>query len=466
MNRFLVVITNRQKLSICLIAILFIILSAFLISKLNFSKSIKVECSKDKTVLSPENENKQLKDILASIIPSENNILFENSNRGIEASYPSYDSNNVSPCDIMKKGKNLAYIFTYSDEEYLRPIYSSTWKQAHYQGWLYLPRKIISARHCLFAYTGEAGKVFDIEGELGFYPNISIDNQNYINLLIYNFDLHSVIQLENQIVISGTPVSKGVQIISILIDDVSIQTNEEEQILVQLCTPTGFEIDYQNIKFTKAPGGKEDFGNVEETSSDIDSNIDNVNKQNILLKKELSHYISDSEKSISFQYNGGYQTSNVLNTNIDLDNAITCASDIKYNILFDNQKYISPVFHPKWKEHYDKAWCYIPRKMYINMKKLFVLPADKAVVNDLCGELGFFEEYPSIKKEQVGLLINNFSVSNVSLFEDNVLVAGTPARTGIQVISMGKTNLTNYKEYAVRLVTKDLCELDIDVIKN
>ncbi|MHB8064037.1 MAG: hypothetical protein ACYDG2_15650 [Ruminiclostridium sp.] len=466
MNRFIVVITNRRKLSICLIAILFIILSAFFISKLNFSKAIETDSSEVKNVLSPENENEQLKDILSSIIPSGNNILFENSNRDVGDSYISNELTNVAPSDILKKGKNLSYIFVYSNEEYLRPIYSNTWKQAYYQGWLYLPRKIISARHSLFTYMGGAGKIFDIEGELGFYPNISIDTQNYINFLIYNFDLQNVIQLENQIVVSGTPTKKGVQIISIKTDDISIRTNEAKQIMVHLCTPTGLEIDYQNVKLAKIPDGKEDFGTVEETFFETVNDISDVNKQNIQLRKELIHYISDSSKPIFFQYNGSYQTSNVLNTNIDLNDAIKLSYDIKYNILYNNEKYISPVFHPQWKEHSDREWCYIPRKMYINMKKLFVLPSDEEVSNDLCGELGFFEEYPSIKKNQVGLLINNFTVSNVSLFEDNILVSGTPSRTGIQVVSIEKTNLTNYKEYAVRLVTKDLCELDIDVIKN
>jgi len=467
MNRFIVVITNQKKLSICLIAMLFIVLSAFFISKLNFPKVIEADSPNGRTVLSPENENNQLKDILSSIIPSKNSILYENSNRGVDDSYisTSTESTNVLPSEILKKGRNLAYIFTYSNEENLRPIYSNTWKQAYYQGWLYLPRKIISARHCLFTYIGGAGKIFDTEGELGFYPNISIDNQNYINLLIYNFDLQNVIQLENQIVISGTPVKKGVQIISIKIDDVIIQADEAEQITVYLCTPTGFEFDYQNVKITKEPNGEEDFGTVEETFSETYSDISDVNKQNIQLRKELTHYISDSSNSIFFQYNGGYQTSNVLNTNIDLDDANKYSKDIKYNILYNNQKYIRPIFHPQWKEHYDREWCYIPRKMYLNMKKLFVLPSDKAVAYDLCGELGFFEKNISIKKDQVGMLINNFSVSNVSIFEDNILVTGTPSRTGIQVVSIAKTNLINYKEYAVRLVTKDLCELDIDVIK-
>lgn len=476
MNRF-IIITNKQKLMICLIAVLFIILSAFILTKLDFPQAIKTDTSKSKahTVMSPEGENQQLKDILSCIVPSENNILFENSNREIVAAGNISDYSNISPSEVLNKGKGLSYIFIYSDEEYLRPIYSNTWKQTYYQGWLYLPRKIVSARHSLFTYSGDASKIFDIEGELGFYPNISIDNQNYVNFLIYNFDLQNVIQYENQIVITGTPVKKGVQVISLKIDDVTTQMNETEQITVRLCTPLGFEIDYQNIKLTKTPDGKDDFGTVKETFLETNNNIsgindinsiNDVNVQNSLLRKELTHYISDSSKPIFFQYNGSYQTSNLLNTNIDLEYATKYSSNIKYNVCYDNPKYIKPVFHPQWKKNYDREWCYIPRKMYINMRKLFVLPSDKDVAYDLCGELGFFDEYKTIKKNQVGLLINNFSVSNISIFENNILVLGTPSRAGLQVVSITKTNLTKYNEYAVRLVTKDLCEIDIDVIKN
>lgn len=462
MNRFILV-TNRQKLVLFMLGIIFILLSAFFISTLDFSKAIETDSSMANTVLSPENENTQMKNILSTILPSDNKILFENSRRAVDDKYNSSNLPNSSPSEIIENGKNLAYIFAYSDENYLRPIYTSTWKKEYYQGWLYLPKKIISARHCLFAYTGGPSEIYHMDGELGFAPNVSIDNQNYLNLLIYNYDLQNVIQLGNQIVISGTPIKKGVQIISIKKSDITVQTNEKEIISVQLCTPSGYEIDYQNIKLAGLSENN-NYGAVQEQANyALDINKKDISEQNVFFRQELTHYISDSSKSIYFQYNGGYQTSYLLNTNIDLDETIKFSNNINYNILYNNPKYQSPVFHPKWKEHYDKEWCYIPRKMYINMKKLFILPSDKDMAYDLCGELGFFEKYDAIDKNQIGLLVNNFSVSNISMLEDNILVSGSPSRTGIQIISIEKTNLTMYKEYAVRLVTKDLCELDIDI---
>lgn len=469
MNHFILLITSKKKLSLCLLLTFFIIFSAFFISKLDYphyNKVLEVDNTKAESALSPENENKQLKGILSSILPSEGNLLYENNFRNISDLYISNVLPAITSEEVLDKGKTLAYIFTYSNEEYLRSIYSDTWKQAYYQGWLYLPRKIISARHNFFVYTGNSSNIFNLDGELGFNRTIPIDEQNYINILIYNFDLQKVVQHGNQIAISGIPAKKGVQIISIKINDVAVQKDESEHLTIHLCTPTGLEIDYQNITFPKTPNGEDDFGAVEETFSNINSVTTNIIEENAHLKQELTRYISDSTSPIYFQYNGGYQTSNVLNTNIDLENAINHASNINFNILYNNEKYIRPIYHPEWKKHSDRDWCYIPRKMYINMKKLFVLSSDEYIAFDLCAELGFFEKYPTISDEQVGLLVHNFTVSKVSLFEDNILLTGTPSRTGIQIVNIEKSKLKRHKDYAVRLVTTDFCEIDIDVIKN
>ncbi len=465
MNRFLFIITSRKKLSLCIILILFIIIAAFLISKLNYphyTKALEVDNSMTKSVVSPENENRQLKGILSSILPHEGKLLYESSSREISEVYTPSVLPTITPKEVLEKGKSLSYIFTYTNEEYLRPIYSDTWKQAYYQGWLYLPRKIISARHNIFIYTGNSSDIFNLEGELGFYPSVSIDDQNHINIMIYNHELQKVVQFGNQIVLSGMTNKKGVQIISIKINDVAIQ-NEAKQLLIHLCTPTGFEIDYQAVNFPQIPNGTDDFGTVEETFLNL-SSAANIADENTLLKQELKHYISDSINPIFFQFNGAYQTSNVLSENIDLESAINSSSSINHNIIYSDENHIRPIYHPEWKKHSDKDWCYIPRKMYLNMKKLFVLSSNEDIAFDLCGELGFFEEYPAISKEQVGLLVCNFSVAKARLFDDNILLSGSPSRTGIQIVCLEKDKLKKHKEYAVRLVTKDLCEIDADVI--
>ena len=467
----LVIITNKQKLLICLAALLFIIISALIIAQLDFPKAVKTEVPGIKNVMSPENENQHLKDILSSILPADNTTLYENSSRDMEKSKLPVKAFDKTVAEVISKGKNLSYLFIYSDEEYLRPIYTNLWKQSFYQGWLYLPRKVIAARHSLFTYTGGAGKVFDIEGQLGFYPNISLDNQNYFNFLIYNFDLENVIQLGNDIAITGKPTKKGVQIISVKLEEVSALINETGNITIHLCTPKGFEIDYQNILFSKDSNRIQDFGPVQESYTESSYNETDlssleITQQNTILKKELSYFVSDSSKPIYFQPNGTYQTANTLSGSPDLEVALNSAKEIKFSTLYNNKKYISPVYHPKWKSHHDRDWCYIPRKMYLNMKRIYVLPNDKEVSVDLLGELGFFDKFDEVPKEQVGIAASNFNIKKACIYEDIILLIGTPTRAGMEIVGIDMKNLNNYKEFTVRLITPDACEIDSDIIKN
>jgi|GEM_PF-1493830 len=465
----LVIITNKQKLLICVVALIFIVLSAFLITRLDFPKAAHTGSAKISKIMSPENENQHLKDILSSILPADDEILYENSGRDLIRKKADVRLTEPPSSEIITKGKKLSYLFVFSDEEYLRPIYTNLWKQSFYQGWLYLPRKVISARHSLFTYSGGAGKVFDIEGQLGFYPNVSIDNQNYFNFLIYNFDLENISQLGNDIAISGKPAKKGVQIISIKIEDVAALINENRSITAHLCTPAGYEIDYQNIPFSKDSNKIEDFGPVQESYTESSYNGTDlssleISQQNLILKKELAFFVSDSTKPIYFQPNGTYQTANSPTETADIEEALNGFKPMKFAFLYNNKKYASPVYHPGWKDHYERDWCYIPRKMYLNMKRAYVLPPNKEVAADLLGELGFFEKFSGVPENQAGIAVKNFSVSEAGIFEDNILLVGTPARTGMQIVGIDKKNLAGLKEYTVRLVTSDACEIDSDIL--
>ncbi len=465
MNR-LIMITNKQKLLILAISVIFIILSAALISMLNFPKTtVNDTPAKPQTLSKSQSENKRLKEILSSIVPGDNKILYEDNFRKTSIVNNPSGAVDSKPANVQNSGDTLSYTTIYSDEEYLRPIYVNSWKQAYYRGWLYLPRKIIYARHKLFAYTGNSANVLDIEGELGFYPNISIDNENYLNFLIYDYDIENAVKRGNRIVFFGKPLEKGVQIVAIKKEDIN-NYEDYNNIAVQLCTPAGYELDYQNIALGNSGNAAEDYGIDDDTVLTYSKNNADLTKQNVQLRQELTHYISDSSQEIYFQQNGGYQTSDVLDTNIDLEEAFNSSKPIGHKLLYNNLNYKSPVYHPDWKKNYDLEWCYLPRKIYLNMKKVFALPSDIDVLKDLYGELGFFEKSPSISKNNAGFLIKNFSVDSVHLYENNIIINGTPCRKGVQIISIPKASLAKNTDFAVRLVTKDLCEIDADVLKN
>ena len=470
MINFIIVKIKKRILVICSTILLALLIATLIMTQVGNSPPTKASVLSQSVIstLSPELENQRLKDLLSNIIPNSNNILFEDGMRNV-GNPNSSDTASVSTLEALKNGKQLNFNIIYSNEDYLRPIYDVSWKDAYFRGWLYLPKKIISSRHTLFTYVGGASNIFDIEGELGFYPNISIDNINKINFLVYNFDVNKITLLNQQVVLSGMTRKRGVELITLNIDDIP-PTPENSKLLVQLCTPNGYEIDYQNVEYSKLAQQPEDYGLAIDSPTEVipakESQPVDLKKENELLSQELTHYISNSSKPLYFQFNGSFQTSNILNSTIDLEDALKNALPIDYDIIYNNKTYKTPVFHPEWREHYDRDWCYIPRKMYINMKRVFVLPEDADVAYDLCGELGFFQSYPKIEKDKIAILVNNFNVTKVETYEDNVLMQGTPSRTGMQVVVIPKSKLIKGTEYAVRLVTSDECEIDVDVIKN
>ncbi|WP_242856048.1 hypothetical protein [Ruminiclostridium josui] len=349
MNR-LIMITNKQKLLILAISLIFIILSAALVSMLEFPKtSINDTPIKSQNLSDSQRENKRLKEILSSIVPKANKILYEDDFRKASDSKNLAGAADVKPANIQNSGDSLSYNTIYSDDEYLRPIYVNSWKQAYYRGWLYLPRKVIYARHNLFAYTGNATDILDIEGELGFHPNISISNENYLNFLIYNFDLENAVKQDNRIVFLGKPLKKGVQIVAIKKEDISNYENYNN-IIVQLCTPAGYELDYQNVVLSNNGNIIEDYGIDDDTVLTYSKNNQDLTKQNIQLRQELTHYISDSSQEIYFQQTGSYQTSDVLYSNIDIEDSFNSSKLLSHKLLYNNLKYKSPVYHPDWKK--------------------------------------------------------------------------------------------------------------------
>ena len=99
------------------------------------------------------------------------------------------------------------------------------------------------------------------------------------------------------------------------------------------------------------------------------------------------------------------------------------------------------------------------------MKRVYVLPNDKEVSVDLLGELGFFEKVDEIPKEQTGIAVSKFNIKKVCIYEDSILLIGTPTRAGMEIVGIDIKNLKGYNEFAVRLITLDACEIDSDILK-
>ena len=89
--------------------------------------------------------------------------------------------------DAVKNGTDIAFQILHDDTGYRRVIYSPDWKDAYFRGWLYLPNKIIQARHSLFIYSTGASANYDLAGELAFEQGVPMDNHRNINFLVFDF---------------------------------------------------------------------------------------------------------------------------------------------------------------------------------------------------------------------------------------------------------------------------------------
>lgn len=412
------------------------------------------------------NENQRLKDTLASILQSEQKVLYEDeyrNNKYYEADFKIY------PLDeVIEKGNKLEFKVTYNDLEYLRPIYNPGWRTTYYRGWTYLPTKIIEARHNLYIYSIGASMNYDILGSLGFEEGISVDAHNNINFLIYKFNVNEVILLDNQITLVGTPTRSGVQIVSVAVNDILPQDIDFKKFLFQLSTEGGYEVDYFYDSYVRTEYKKKiDRERTEDALSynwSDNEDIKELKRENRLLKEELSKYIPLSEEVINEDMCRRLPINNAIDTLPSPKDMEIKGTSISYKIHYDNLNYKRPIYHPIWKKNYEKGWAYIPDKICLNLHQLFILPEDEDKGSDLLGRIGFFQQYDGISKGRYGLLIFNFNINSIALYNGEILVIGTPNRTGAQIVSIDK-NLVTDKDALVRLITPDMQELDFDILK-
>jgi len=137
---------------------------------------------------------------------------------------------------------------------------------------------------------------------------------------------------------------------------------------------------------------------------------------------------------------------------------------VTYKTHYSNLNYKRPIYHPSWEKNYEKGWAYIPDKICLNLHRIFILPDEEEKRSDLLGRTGFFQQYDPISKNNLGILVFDFNISSIVLYNDEILIIGTPTRTGAQIVSIDR-NIVSSKDTLVRLITPDMKELDAEVIK-
>lgn len=425
------------------------------------------------------NENKMLEDIhklknlLDSLIHQEQKIVYEKDDR-IVHNYahftppPPLSESKLSK--VVRNGEGVRFRFLYNEPLYLRPIFDPSWKSTFYRGWLDIPVKNMEAHHKIFAFSIGGSANYDIVGSLGYSPKsppiAPLDNHRNINLLIFCFNVRNVKTFEDQVALIGEPKQAGAQIVSIVQDDLLPPGVNKKDFLFQLSTSGGYEIDFirNNViryEYLMQIIKENTVGAFDPLENEYKSQ-EKLLIENAALKKELSYFIPLKDEIIRQK-----TCDSVLGSQTESDNLqsiIPGGEKIPFSYNYINPVYKRPLYDPSWNANYKRMWCYIPKQVEYNLHRLLVVPKNKENEKDFFGTLGFHEKFQPIKPEQCGLMVYNFNVSDVKLYNNQLILVGTPSRAGAQIVTISRSNLKAYGEYRVRLVTPDNSEVDCNIL--
>ncbi|QOR68813.1 hypothetical protein IM538_03965 [Cytobacillus suaedae] len=204
----------------------------------------KVEATADPNSQKLEMENEELKQRIKRLEPPEP-VNIQDPPWG-ELSFPS----KIFPIsEVIHKGTNIPFDVIVDKPEYERPAYNELWHSTIGR-WSYVPNRIHFALHRLFAnYDIGLSGWYDFEHNMGITIPM-FQNEKALDLYIVTFQtrVFNVYTKGNQVVVVGTPQRSGVQVITITTKDLK-PFNKKENILIQLATKDGNEIDYSLISY-------------------------------------------------------------------------------------------------------------------------------------------------------------------------------------------------------------------------
>lgn len=158
--------------------------------------------------------------------------------------------NEVPIRQVLEKGEEIPIEFIYNDPDWVRPAYKEYWHSKSGR-WSYVPNRIHYALHRIFSTYATASIYYDFIHDLGIVDESSDFSKyeytsspfDFLQVVVMNTLIEKVVTYENQIVIIGKPQRTGLQ--AIVIPTAKINPIENTyNILIQLVTPDGYEIDY------------------------------------------------------------------------------------------------------------------------------------------------------------------------------------------------------------------------------
>lgn len=157
---------------------------------------------------------------------------------------------------VINSGSEIPVYFIYNNPSWKRQSYKKYWHSSYFR-WSYVPNRIHYAMHRIFATYPTASVYYDFKHNLGIaeetlyfkkYVTSSTSPFTYLEVVIMNTSIHKIYTYENQVVIIGKPQRSGLQAIVIPANKIK-PAGDNKEILIQLATLGGDEIDYTTIMY-------------------------------------------------------------------------------------------------------------------------------------------------------------------------------------------------------------------------
>lgn len=149
---------------------------------------------------------------------------------------------------------------------------------------------------------------------------------------------------------------------------------------------------------------------------------------------------------------------------ISLKEVLSKGSKVNFSTLYDNKKYLRPIYAPAWKDFYFRGWLYMPTKISEARHKIFMYPLGASSAFDFEGNLNFNKNLAIDSHRNINLLVYNFNVKLVKEYKNQICLVGEPSRTGASVISIVQDDLlpkgVNERLFLIQLSTPEGYEED------
>lgn len=157
--------------------------------------------------------------------------------------------------EVIEKGISIPLEFFYNDLNWERQIYKEYWHSS-YSRWSYIPHRIYYAMHRIFATYRTASVYYDFVHNLGvayeakgFTAYSNVNAYDYVELAVMQTKVSHIYTYGNQVVLVGKPQRTGLQLIPIPVKYINV-INQDPNLLIQLATSAGDEVDYCTIFLT------------------------------------------------------------------------------------------------------------------------------------------------------------------------------------------------------------------------